>query len=104
VASGFRLSRSAICPPAPRSRVDYRHLLAPGQQEEFLDSTSGEPIVGHAWHETMARSTAQLQICFSARVMMQFLVKVLVSALVIAGASELARRYSVIGALLAACR
>ena len=34
--------------------------------------------------------------------MMQLLVKVLVSALVIAGASELARRYSVIGALLAA--
>ena len=34
--------------------------------------------------------------------MMQFLVKVLVSALVIAGASELARRYNVIGALLAA--
>jgi len=34
--------------------------------------------------------------------MMQFLLKVLVSALVIAGASELARRYSVIGALLAA--
>ena len=34
--------------------------------------------------------------------MMQFLLKVLVAALVIAGASELARRYSVIGALLAA--
>ena len=33
--------------------------------------------------------------------MSQFLLKVLVSALVIAGASELARRYSVIGALLA---
>ncbi len=33
--------------------------------------------------------------------MMQFLLKVFVSALVIAGASELARRYSVIGALLA---
>jgi hypothetical protein len=31
----------------------------------------------------------------------QFLLKVLVSALVIAGASELARRYSVLGALLA---
>jgi F0F1-type ATP synthase assembly protein I len=31
----------------------------------------------------------------------EFLLKVLVSALVIAGASELARRYSVIGALLA---
>jgi len=33
--------------------------------------------------------------------MMQFLLKVLVSALVIAGASELARRYSIFGALLA---
>jgi len=33
--------------------------------------------------------------------MIQFLLKVLVSALVIAGASELARRYSVFGALLA---
>jgi len=33
--------------------------------------------------------------------MMQFLLKVLISALVIAGASELARRYSIFGALLA---
>jgi hypothetical protein len=33
--------------------------------------------------------------------MMQFLLKVLISALVVAGAAELARRYSVIGALLA---
>ena len=33
--------------------------------------------------------------------MMQFLLKVLISALVVAGASELARRYSIIGALLA---
>lgn len=33
--------------------------------------------------------------------MSQFLLKVLISALVVAGASELARRYSVIGALLA---
>lgn len=34
--------------------------------------------------------------------MSQFLIKVLISALVVAGASELARRYSMIGALLAA--
>jgi hypothetical protein len=33
--------------------------------------------------------------------MSQFLLKVLISALVVAGASELARRYSVMGALLA---
>ena len=33
--------------------------------------------------------------------MIQFLLKVLISALVVAGASELARRYSLFGALLA---
>jgi uncharacterized protein len=44
--------------------VDYRHLLAPGQEEEFLDAHSGRPIVGYAWHESMARSAAQLHDLF----------------------------------------
>lgn len=44
--------------------VDYRHLLAPGQEEDFRDAASGERIVGYAWHESMARSTAQLQGLF----------------------------------------
>lgn len=40
--------------------VDYRHLLAPGQHEEFLDSASGRPIVGYAWAESLRASTAAL--------------------------------------------
>jgi hypothetical protein len=33
--------------------VDYRHLLAPGQAEEFRDARSGEAIVGHAWRDSL---------------------------------------------------
>jgi hypothetical protein len=51
-------------PAGTEITVDYRHLLAPGQEEEFRDSTSGEAIVGYAWHEAMARSTAQLHDLF----------------------------------------
>ena len=41
--------------------VDYRHLLAPGQEESFRDAHSGRAIVGWTWHESLSRSTAQLQ-------------------------------------------
>ena len=40
--------------------VDYRHLLAPGQQEEFLDALSGERIVGYSWEESLRASTRAL--------------------------------------------
>ena len=40
--------------------VDYRHLLAPGQEEDFCDAATGERIVGYAWNESLAISTAQL--------------------------------------------
>jgi hypothetical protein len=40
--------------------VDYRHLLAPGQEEEFLDAHSGERIVGFAWNESLRASTHAL--------------------------------------------
>ena len=40
--------------------VDYRHLLAPGQEEEFLDAQSGERIVGFAWDESLRASTHAL--------------------------------------------
>lgn len=33
--------------------VDYRHLLAPGQEEEFRDAHTGKAIVGHAWNESL---------------------------------------------------
>jgi len=40
--------------------VDYRHLLAPGQEEEFLDALSGERIVGFSWEESLRMSTRAL--------------------------------------------
>jgi hypothetical protein len=33
--------------------VDYRHLLAPGQAEEFRDAHTGQPIIGHAWRDSL---------------------------------------------------
>lgn len=40
--------------------VDYRHLLAPGQEEDFRDSVSGERIVGFTWRESLRTSTQTL--------------------------------------------
>jgi hypothetical protein len=40
--------------------VDYRHLLAPGQEEEFHDSLSGDRIVGFSWEESLRTSTRAL--------------------------------------------
>ena len=40
--------------------VDYRHLLAPGQEEDFRDAHSGERIVGFTWRESLRASTAAL--------------------------------------------
>lgn len=40
--------------------VDYRHLLAPGQREDFDDTVTGRPIVGFDWRESLVASTAQL--------------------------------------------
>jgi hypothetical protein len=40
--------------------VDYRHLLAPGQEEEFRDSLSGDRIVGFSWEESLRTSTRAL--------------------------------------------
>ena len=40
--------------------IDYRHLLAPGQEENFHDSQSGEPIIGFTWRESLRASTTAL--------------------------------------------
>ncbi|HEY8011390.1 MAG TPA: SET domain-containing protein [Rudaea sp.] len=48
-------------PAGSEITVDYRHLLAPGQQEDFRDALSGEVIVGYTWAESLSTSTAQLQ-------------------------------------------
>ena len=50
--------------PGTEVTVDYRHLLGPGQQEAFLDAHCGAAIVGYAWHESLARSAAQLRELF----------------------------------------
>ncbi|WP_395683391.1 hypothetical protein [Dokdonella sp.] len=47
-------------PAGAEITVDYRHLLAPGQEEEFLDARSGERIVGFAWTESLRASTHAL--------------------------------------------
>jgi hypothetical protein len=54
-------------PAGSEITVDYRHLLAPGQEEEFVDSLSGERIVGFDWGESMQRSSAHLQQLFAPR-------------------------------------
>ena len=33
--------------------VDYRHLLAPGQEEVFRDAHTGESIVGYDWNDSL---------------------------------------------------
>lgn len=40
--------------------VDYRHLLAPGQHEDFADALSGQAIVGWNWQDSLRNSTMQL--------------------------------------------
>ena len=40
--------------------VDYRHLLPPGQEEDFIDTATGGKIVGLSWAESLASSTRAL--------------------------------------------
>lgn len=40
--------------------VDYRHLLPPGQAEDFIDTATGERIVGLPWHESLTTTTRAL--------------------------------------------
>ena len=56
---GFVFALSDL-PAGTEITVDYRHLLAPGQEEDFQDALTGERIVGWSWTESLSRSTAQL--------------------------------------------
>jgi len=56
---GFVFAAAELA-PGTEITVDYRHLLAPGQEEDFRDALSGRAIVGYDWHESLARSTTQL--------------------------------------------
>ena len=50
----------ADLPPGTEITVDYRHLLPPGQAEDFVDSVTGEIITGLSWQESLASSTHAL--------------------------------------------
>ncbi|MDO1530188.1 SET domain-containing protein [Fulvimonas sp. R45] len=47
--------------------VDYRHLLPPGQAEDFDDAVSGERIVGLPWAESLATTTRALAALLDGR-------------------------------------
>lgn len=58
-------------PEGSEITVDYRHLLAPGQEEDFRDALSGERIVGYSWSESLSMSTAQLRTLLAAGTLFQ---------------------------------
>ena len=47
-------------PQGTEITVDYRHLLAPGQEESFQDAATGEKITGLSWQESLAQTTRAL--------------------------------------------
>jgi hypothetical protein len=51
---------TADLPIGSEITVDYRHLLAPGQEEEFRDSQTGAAIVGFSWAESLRASAHAL--------------------------------------------
>lgn len=51
---------AADLPAGSEITVDYRHLLAPGQVEDFCDAHTGEAIVGFAWADSLRTSTQAL--------------------------------------------
>lgn len=56
---GFVFAGADLAPDSEIT-VDYRHLLSPGQEEDFRDSASGERIVGFTWTESLRASTHAL--------------------------------------------
>lgn len=56
---GFVFALSNL-PQGTEITVDYRHLLPPGQAEDFLDAETGEKIVGLPWSESLVQSTRAL--------------------------------------------
>lgn len=62
---GFVFALTALA-PGDELCVDYRHLLGEGQAEPYHDARTGQPIIGLAWHDSLARTTAQLAALLSA--------------------------------------
>jgi hypothetical protein len=47
-------------PAGTEITVDYRHLLPPGQEEDFADAATGEKIIGLPWYESLMTTTRAL--------------------------------------------
>ncbi|MBS0486811.1 MAG: hypothetical protein JSS13_05685 [Proteobacteria bacterium] len=62
---GFVFALADLCAGAEIT-VDYRHLLAPGQREDFDDAVTGRAIIGYDWRESLRATTAQLHALMSA--------------------------------------
>ncbi len=56
---GFVFAISKL-PQGTEITVDYRHLLPPGEAEDFLDAATGEKIIGLPWAESLQQSTRAL--------------------------------------------
>jgi hypothetical protein len=56
---GFVFALSDL-PQGTEITIDYRHLLPPGQAEDFIDTATGERIIGLSWPESLAHSTRAL--------------------------------------------
>lgn len=56
---GFVFALSDL-PQGTEITVDYRHLLPPGEAEDFLDAATGEKITGLPWADSLAQSTRAL--------------------------------------------
>lgn len=56
---GFVFALSDL-PAGTEITVDYRHLLPPGETEDFADAATGETITGLSWTESLASSTRAL--------------------------------------------
>ena len=53
-------------PKGAEITVDYRHLLPPGEEEDFIDAASGEKIIGLPWQESLASTTQALSALLGA--------------------------------------
>jgi hypothetical protein len=47
-------------PAGTEITVDYRHLLPPGEEEVFVDTATGQKIIGLPWIESLTASTRAL--------------------------------------------
>ena len=56
---GFVFALAGL-PVGTEITVDYRHLLPPGEAEDFVDAATGETITGLSWSDSLAGSTRAL--------------------------------------------